>query len=194
MSDYRADLDALRTAAQGRDWTPLQDTLKRLLARLEPLPALEVPATQIQAFLPRFETYYPDAGWVRQLALTVISYGSAPKDLPEQAVNQFPSPGCGNFVRGVLDLGRAVQDQYSIFERYSHATNATANTVLADLMDFYYHDHLDEWAHVNEPDTVPDVRQRLYARFWLNEAVAARDTATWLAIADLLDQRLRDLG
>lgn len=194
MSDYQADLDALRSAAHGRDWTPLQDTLKRLLAHMDPLPALEVPATRIQVFLPRFESYYPDAGWVRELTLTVISYGSAPKELPEHVINQFPSPGCGNFVRGVLDLARAVQEPYTVFERYSHATNATANAVLADLMDFYYRDHPDEWAQLNEPDTVLDVRQRLYARFWLDAAVAARDTASWLAIADLLAHRLRDLG
>ena len=47
--------------------------------------------------------------WVRQLLLTVVSYASAPNELPAHAVNQFPSPGCGNFVSAVLDLARTVQ-------------------------------------------------------------------------------------
>lgn len=200
MDGYEADLASLRQAARGREWTALQDTLKRLLARLEPIPALEIPAVRIDAYLPRFEAYYPEAKWVRELFMSVAAYASAPNELPDYAVNQFPQPGCGNFVSAVLDLARAVQTKYTVFERYSFITNATANAILADLMDFYYRQHPDEWALLtDQPDAVDEatglpLRQVLYMRFWLDADVAQRDTATWLAVAEVLGRRLTPSG
>lgn len=196
MTEFQADLDALRAAAEQREWNTAQDTLKRLLARLEPLIALEIAAVRAHQHLPRFEAYYPEAGWVRQLLLTVVSYASAPDQLPDHAVRQFPSPGCGNYVSAVLNLARAVQSGASPFERYSFITDALANTTLAELMDFYYSQHPDEWEQVaappNETDPAADqaARQQLTARFWLDEAVAARDTAIWLEIAEAVAAKL----
>lgn len=190
------DLAVLRTAAYQREWMTLQDTLKRLLALIEPIPALEIPAARIHAHLPRFEHYYPDANWVRELFLTVVSYASAPNDLPEHAVNQFPSPGCGNFVSAVLDLARAMQSKYTVFERYSFITNATANAILADLMDFYYSQHFDHWEmltqHADEVDSESGltVRQQIYAAFWMDKEVAARDTTSWLNVAAMIEGKL----
>src|SRR5690606_33351474 len=118
-------------------------------------------------------------------------------ELPEHAVNQFPQPGCGNFVGAVFDLARAVQTHYTIFERYSFMTNATANALLSDLMDFYYGPRPEEWRKLTEQGDDTDektglpVRQVQYMRFWLNDAVVARDTAAWLALADHLETRLK---
>ncbi|MBZ0300418.1 MAG: hypothetical protein K8J31_11780, partial [Anaerolineae bacterium] len=185
--------------AQQREWDTLQDTLKRLLAQLEPLIALEVAAVRVQQHLPRFEVYYPEAGWVRQLLLTVISYASAPDHLPEQALTQFPSPGCGNYIRAVLDLARAVQTGTTPYERYSHITNAIANTTLAELMDGYYRQRPDEWERLNADadavnrETGLTVRQELYGRFWMDDAVARRDTAIWLAVADAIAGRFNEV-
>ena len=106
MTDFQPDIAALRIAAQQREWNTLQDTLKRLLTLLEPLLGLEIAAVRVHQHLPRFQHYYPEAGWVRELVLGVVSYAIAPKDLPVHAVTQFPSPGCGNYVSAVLDLAR----------------------------------------------------------------------------------------
>lgn len=190
MSAYTDDLAALRAAARRREWTALQDTLKRLLARLEPLVALALVAGPVTAYLPRFEAYYPDAGWVRELLLTVVSYASAPRDLPLHALGQFPSPGCGNYVSAVFDLARAVQPQPQPFERYSFATNAAANALLAALMDLYFGPRPDEWARLADEAA----RQAVYGRFWLDAGVAAADTAAWLALADALEAQLRNLS
>lgn len=195
MSD-NADLTTLRIAAQQREWNTAQDTLKRLLTHFEPLPALEFAATRIIDHLPRFEAYYPEAGWVRQLVMTVVSYASAPDELPAHAITQFPSPGCGNFVSAVLDLARAVQAKYTVFERYSFMTNAVANVILADLMNFYYSAHPDEWTHLtehaNDVDTATGltIRQLSYIEFWGNAEVAERDIAAWLTLADTIEHKM----
>ena len=78
MSDVEQDLRIMRTAAEQREWTTLQDTFKRLIAHLDPLIALQIAAVRTQAFLPTFESYYPEAKWLRDLMLTVVSYASAP--------------------------------------------------------------------------------------------------------------------
>jgi len=189
--DQEQDLYILRQAAQGRAWNTAQDTLKRLLAMLEPLIALSVAAPGVQAFLPTFQQAYPEAGWVRELLLTVVAYAAAPNDLPEQAVNQFPNPGCGNYVKAVLDLARAVQPKYTVFERYSHITNAIANTILAELSHLYYSQHPDEFNHLMDEQTDPDEKAQIQFRFWLDESVAVRDTELWLVIADHLENQLR---
>ncbi len=185
---FHPDLEALRVAARQRQWTTLQDTLKRLLALLDPLIGVGIAAEQLQPFLPVFERYYPDAAWVRELLLTVVSYASAPAELPEQAVTQFPSPGCGNFVRAVLDLARAVQPQYTLFERYSHITNALANGVLAELSEMYFGVRPDEFERLR---TAGEGYQQVQYTFWMDDAVAARDTLLWLALADRVEAALR---
>lgn len=188
--DQTRDLAALRQAAHQREWMTNQDTLKRLLAALDPLLALSVAAEPVQAFLPTFEAYFPQAGWLRELLLTVVSYASAPGDLPEAAVNQFPQPGCGNYVKAVLDLARAVQDKYTAFERYSHTTNAIANAILAELTHTYFSAHPDQFAALSDPNTDADTRARIQYAFWLDPVVAERDTALWLSVADTLTARL----
>lgn len=190
--DQERDINILRTAIAQRTWTTLQDTLKRLLATLDPLIALQVGAIRLQAFLPTFEGYYPEAGWVRELMLTVVSYASAPTDLPEHTVNQFPSPGCGNYVRAVLDCARVVQDKYTIFERYSHATNVIANTILAELSHLYYKDRMDIFATFIDPETDDQTRAQIQYHFWLNDAVAEKDKALWSAIVDDIIERITD--
>ncbi len=184
------DLALLRTAAQERTWTELQDTLKRLLATLEPLIALQVGAEQAQIFLPIFDTYYPEAGWVRELLLTVVSYASAPGELPESAVNQFPKPGCGNFVRAVLDLSRSVQDKYTQFERYSHITNGIANGILADLQHVYFERRTGEFSFILDPEGDPKRKTIIHQKFWRDTAVVERDTAQWLKIADSVEDKI----
>lgn len=183
------DLEVLRIAAEQRQWNTLQDTLKRLLANLDPLLALQVAAPRVQEFLPTFEAYYPEASWVRDLLLTVLSYASAPGELPENSINQFPSPGCGNYVRAVLDTARAVQDKYTIFERYSHITNAVANTLLATLQHQYFSQHQEEFESLLSGDQ--QTIARIQYNFWLDEAITQADTALWLAVVDDLETHLK---
>lgn len=187
----QTDLNLLRTAADQRAWTTLQDTLKRLLATLDPLIALQVGATRLQAFLPTFETYYPEAGWVKELMLTVVSYASAPSELPESAVNAFPSPGCGNFVKGVLDLARAVQDEYTVFERYSHITNVVANSILAELQHLHFEKRTAEFSFIIDLDGDPQKKAKIQQKFWIDESVAERDTALWHKVADDVETRIK---
>jgi len=188
-----ADLQNMRNAARQREWTTLQDTFKRLIADVDPLIALSITARQMQKFLPRFEKAYPEAGWVRELLLTVMSYASAPapKDLPLAAINQFPSPGMGNFIMAVFDLARAVRTEYTVFERYSHITNATANVVLADLQHFYFNRHPDAYATLRAEESSEAERAEIQGRFWLDGNVAWRDAATWLEIIDDVEAKLR---
>lgn len=188
----RQDLAQLRLAAKERQWTALQDTLKRLLANLEPLIALQVGAVQIEAFMPIFQQYYPQAGWVREVTMTVMAYASAPDELPEQAVNQFPSPGCGNYVMAVLDLARSVQDKYTVFERYTHITNVVANGILTRLQHHYFENRPGEFSFIVDLDGDDSKKAKIYQKFWRNAAVAELDTQLWLQVADAVEAKLQE--
>lgn len=182
MTDIEQDLHAMHAAAQQREWNTLQDTLKRLISEVDPLVALGVAVSRAEIFLPTFEDYYPEAGWVRQLLLQIVSYATAPTDLPMEALTQFPDPGCGNFIMATFDMARAVQTQYSVFERYSYIVNAVANGILADLQHTYYSRHRDEYDMMFDPEADPEIASRVQQGFWMDNAVAERDTASWIDV------------
>ena len=190
MTEIEQDLQTMHIAAQQREWNTLQDTLKRLISEVDPLVALGVAVSRAEVFLPTFEGYYPEAGWVRQLLLQIVSYATAPSDLPLEALTQFPEPGCGNFVMATFDMARAVQTQFTVFERYSYIVNAVANAILADLQHTYYSQRREEYDLMCDPGADPDVAAEVQYGFWLDSEVAERDTATWFDVIDDVEAML----
>lgn len=186
MTDHQRDLIVLRHAVQERDWTTTQDIFKRLLTQLDPLIALSVVTPRIQAFIPKFQHYYPEAKWVRDLMLTVVVYGSSPREIPFHAVRDFPSPGCGNFLMAVFDLAQTVQSEHTIYERYSFITNAAANAILAQLQYSYFKNRPEYYALYRDHETDPETRQAIQTDFWLDETVAKTDIALWTNLVNTL--------
>jgi hypothetical protein len=123
--------------------------------------------------------------------LTVVSYASSPGELPLHAAKDFQKPGCGNFIMAVFDLARTVQQQYTVFERYSHITNAAANAILADLQYTYFKKRDALFAMFIDPEADEETRQEIQYTFWLDEIVHKRDTALWLHLADTLEEAIR---
>jgi hypothetical protein len=188
------DIYLLRHAVQDRDWTTTQDIFKRVLTQLDPLVALSVVAPRLQAFVPKFQHFYPEAKWVRDLMLTVVVYGSSPRELPIHAVRDFPSPGCGNFLMGVFDLARTVQTEHTIFERYSFITNAGANAILAQLQYTYFKNRPDLYALYRDSETDDATRQAIQTDFWLDDVVAKTDVALWTNLIETLISTLEKNG
>jgi hypothetical protein len=190
------DLAALRQAAQGRDWGAAQDGLTRLLLQMEFFAGLEIALKRAYDYLPIFEQQHPEAGWARSLLVWIASYGAAPANLPLEAGVPYPSPGAANFVQALIELARSVERQNPLENRVRFVGNAISNVMLADLAAFWYGQHPDRWAeqqaHGDELDPASGltIRQGIYAQFWLDEAVARRDTATWLEIAAALEKKL----
>ena len=195
-NDSQQDLAALRQAATQREWGEAQDILTRLLMSLEFFVGLEIALKRAYEHLPAFEEHDPDAGWARSLLVWLASYGAAPANLPVEASNPYPSPGAANFVRALIDLARCVERQTPLENRVRFLADVLSNVMLADLAAFWYGQHMDMWdlqqAHGDELDeaTGTTIRQSIYAQFWLDEAVAQRDTAAWLDIADALEKKL----
>lgn len=188
--DVTRSLESMRVAAAERQWTMLQETLKQLLTELDPLIALSTVAPRVRDFVPRFKHYYPEEGWVEQLLLTVVTYASAPNELPEHAVQDFRQPGCGNFVVSVFDMARAVQQKHTIYERYSHITNAAANAIIADLQYTFFKNRPALYATFSDQDSDPEERQQIQYQFWMDRTVAERDKALWLNLTDAVQQAL----
>lgn len=191
-----AALQALRQAAPERDWGRLQDALAEALGGVEYFAGLEIALTLAHAHLPTFEAHHPDAGWARSLLVWMASYGVAPANLPADATAPHPSPGAANFVLGLVELARSAERQTPLENRLRFLANAISNLILADLAAVWYSQHTDLWSlqqqHGDDLDEASGqpIRQQIYARFWLDESVAARDTAAWLQIADRLAAKL----
>ncbi|MBI5668266.1 MAG: hypothetical protein HZC41_09690 [Chloroflexi bacterium] len=191
------DLNRLRNAARQRDWGALQDALTRLFMQLEFFTALEIALTRLHDHVPVFERDHPEATWARKLLVSVVSFGVAPNELPPEAGQPYASPGAANFLAGLFDLLRGVERRTPIENRARFLVSAVSNVILADLAAFWYGQHPDAWALQQQrgdemdADTGLTVRQQIYAQFWLDDTVAQRDTAAWLALADDVEQKAK---
>ena len=187
----RLDLEELRTAALQREQEKLQFLLKRLLQSLDYYMALAIPLERIQAFLPIFESYYPDETWVRKLLLMISNYGKAPdSDIAAMALEQsFSAAGTGNFLKAVYDLNQAMQDSNTPEVRVGFMASAVVNSIMADLAEAWYGKRSKAWEKVRanqEPHATT-----IALTFWTDAQTAERDTAAWLAVADSIEAKLR---
>lgn len=189
-------IQTLRQAAPERDWGRLQDALAEALSGIEYFAGLEIALTLAHAHLPIFEAYHQQAGWARSLLVWMASYGVAPANLPVEASAAHPSPGAANFVLALVELARSAERQTPLENRIRFLANAISNLVVADLAAFWYSQHPDLWTlqqeHGDDLDEASGqpIRQQIYARFWLDESVAARDTAAWMQLAEHLAAKL----
>lgn len=195
--DFSDNLNRLRESALAREWGESQAILTRLLLGLDFYAGLEIGLARAHAHLPLFEAQHPEAVWARQLLVGIVSYGTAPEMLPPAAYDSYPSPGASNFITAVMELVRSVERKTPLENRIRFVGNALVNTLLAELAAYWYGEHPAAWEDQRQrgdeadPQTGLTVRQRIQARFWLDDDVAQRDTAAWLALADTVAAKLR---
>jgi hypothetical protein len=190
----RRDLSDLRQHAQARNHEQIQFVLKRLLQQMPFFYSLAVVLETVYRFLDVFESYYPDEGWVRQMLLSIASFGTAPDDsVAEMALAQaFTEAGTGNYIKAIYDITQAMQSKHTPEARVGYLTSALVNAVMAELAEAWYGDKPDLWQTVRQDPTAPDSMTIAYA-FWTNPQTAALDTQNWLEIADALERALERL-
>lgn len=197
------DILEMREAAKKRDQALLQFLLKRILQRMDFFVALSIPLEQSYRFLDIFESYYPDEAWVRTLLLAINSFGTAPDDsVAYQALTQeFAEPGVKNFLKAVFDITQAMMDKHTGEARIGFLASAVVNGIMAELVEAWYGEREEAWQRVRanriDPATGeasdPEAAQIAYA-FWSDPQTAALDTASWIAIADQIEKKLKRLG
>ncbi len=193
------DLDALRHAAGAREWAALQVTLAKLLNMLPPFAALQAVIGGLIEALPVVESAYPEddprRAIPRQLLTGIVSYGFAPDRLPEDLVGDYDAPGGAQYMHAVLEIARASQRDRSHEERLAFLVSAAANAIIAQMGAVFYGKKPDLFARVR--DNQVDVETGEYSdpdaakipiMLWMDEDVAALDTAQWLALADRVAQ------
>lgn len=196
-------LNVIRTAARSREWNLLQPALASLLGELDKFTAVDFVIERLNRHLPTFQAYHPDDAnpsgkMIRELMITVVSFGFAPENLPDFLVGDYPTPGSGQFVHAVMELCRAMQKDRTPDEVRDLLASAIANSLLAELSEFWYSRNPEAYARVRANQTDPVTGEysdpeaaRIPLIFWLDDQVAARDTGAWLNIAYKLEKRLK---
>lgn len=175
----------------------MQDTLANLLGEIDYFYGLEIALQRAHEHLPAFEKHHPEAGWARSLLVWLASYGAAPANLPVEAAQPHPSPGAANYVSALIELARSAERQTPLENRIRFLASSISNLIVADLAAFWYGRHPEVWEMQQQrgdeinPATGQTIRHEIYAQFWLDEAVAQRDTATWMNLAETLEHRLK---
>lgn len=191
----QVDLQALREAAQQRDHEQAQFWLKKIFSGMPYFVALAVVLESLHAYLDIFESYYPEESWVRQLLVSVASFGQAPEDqIAELALSQaFSAPGAGNYIKAVYDLTQCMQAKHTGEARVGYMTSAVVNALMAELVEAYYGERPDEWTTQRQAGDSDAARVIAYA-FWTDATTATLDVGLWLSLAENLEAKLRRSG
>jgi hypothetical protein len=194
MIEWQTDIAGLRKAAEERDPEQIQFLLKRLYLTIGFYMGLAVAVERAYAFVATFECYHPEAFWARQVLVQITSTGTAPGKLPEEAMGEFTSPGAGNFVKALSDLAHAAQQNTQLEARIGYLVSATVNAVMADVVESWYGERLDDWERVRQNTIDPETGQyvdpeatQIPYQFWTDETVAQRDTRAWLTVAEAIE-------
>ena len=189
----------LRSAATDRDAERTQYALKLLLGQLEYYAALAVTLEVVYGFLDLFESYEPDATWVRSALVQIASYGMAPDDQQAEAavLERHEGPGIANYMKAVYDAIQSMQKSHTPEARLSFLASAIVNTVMAEVAEAWYGERLEDWERVRantyDPETQsysdPDSAQIVYD-FWTDEGTIALERSSWHEIANRLERAL----
>lgn len=184
----RDNLEQLRLAAEARDPERCQFHLKTLFMGMEFYLALAVVIERAHCFLEAFETYYPEGQFARQILTQMVNTGTAPSRLPPEALRDFEYPGAANYMKALADLAHALQ-QGPLPPRIGYLVSATANAIMADLVEHYYGQNIDHWTLLRDNPEDPEAREIAY-RFWTDADVAMLDTDHWLQVAESIEKHL----
>lgn len=190
--------NAITTAAQERDWNALTEALTTAFLGLGYYAALEIALTRAHAFLPTWESHHPESTWAKGLLVWIVSYGVSPANLPQEAGLPHNSPGAANFQQALIDLARGAEKQTPLENRLRFLASAVSQVIVAELAAAWYADHPAAWAEqtAHGDDIEPNgltVRQRIYLDFWDDPQTATRDTAAWLEVAAVVEQKSQGL-
>lgn len=197
----QVQLDQLREAAAAREWNTILPTTAQLFTEMGTFPALEIVVNQLQSYLPVVEAAHAEHSRIlRELLVAVVAYGFAPDNLPEYIVSDYDTAGSGQFAQAVLEMCRAMQKDRAPEERFRLLASAVGNAILAELASYWYGLHPDLYARIRanrvDPETGeysdPDAVRVIPLQFWIDEEVAARDSAAWGRIADAIEAKLTD--
>lgn len=178
-------LEELRAAAELRDPERCQFLLKALFMQMEFYHALAVVVEQARAYLPSFEAAYPDGGFARQILMQIVNTGTAPARLPPEALRDFDYPGAANYMKALADMARALQPG-ALPGRIGYLVSATANAIMAVLVEQYYGRRSGAWAIARGQPASPAAQQIAY-QFWSDDEVALLDTDAWLQVAEAIE-------
>ncbi len=178
-------LEELRRAAELRDPERCQFLLKTLFMQMEFYHALAVVVEQARAYLPTFEAAYPDGQFARQILMQMVNTGTAPARLPPEAQRDFDYPGAANYMKALADMARALQPG-ALPGRIGYLVSATANAIMAILVEQYYGRRSEAWIVVRSQPASPPAQQIAY-QFWTDDEVALLDTDAWLQVAEAIE-------
>lgn len=182
-------LAELRQAAELRDPERCQFLLKALFMEMEFYHALAVVVGQARAYLPTFEAAYPDGRFARQILMQMVNTGTAPARLPPEAQRDFEYPGAANYMKALADMARALQPGERP-GRIGYLVSATANAIMAILVEQYYGRRSEAWTLVRSQPASSTAQQIAY-QFWTDDEVALLDTDAWLQVAEAIEAHQR---
>lgn len=189
-----AELQALRLAAEKRDWNGCLEMTEKLLLRLPVSRAMRLVHEVVERRLPVFERHQPGIRWPRELIESLR--GEEPLDdgrvWPEEE-DGFPGPGANNFTRAVENLWRASRGVVDARQRTEALGSAIASVILAEEMESWGSRHPEEWTRWYELASASGGDPRLsdtQLTIMRDPECVRLERAAWMEVAERLEEAL----
>ena len=119
----------------------------------------------------------------------MVSTWTSADHLLTPALCDFEQPGGANYMKALADMAHALQPG-ELPPRIGYLVSATVNAIMAELVEHYYGEHIDQWQFVRQHPDDPKTREIAY-QFWTDADVALLDSDHWLEVADSIEQKLK---
>jgi len=193
--DCQNDLRELRKLASQREWNEQQVVIDRLLMRLNQTECVGLGIQYIEAYIPRFEHYYPEQTWPRRLlnrfkaALSADPNQSSWPEAPDEFTENYPKPGAGNFRNALLELWKIGTGLSDAYHRARQTRRSIYAIFMADLTESWGRSNPELWDRYRHPQNTHDMFVLPYQR-WMSPEIAERDISNWLRLANDIEKRL----
>ncbi len=196
-SAIERDVQALRRAAERRDWDVCRGATEALLLRLAPGDAVRLTRDFAARRLPAFERQQPGVLWPRELLQAVEGPNAANSGRAWPEEDEFAGPGGNSFKKAVEALWRASLRRGEASECVRELVDALSSAILSELVEHWGARNPDAWAlwYQLALSGEGDVRMSdIQLAMMKAPDVQRLELAGWREVASLLEAALRPEG
>ncbi len=198
---YQEYLAKFREAGQENEII-YQHYMHLLLEYLSSMEMIEIGTKYVLMFLPRFEKYYSDVKWTRAI-LEAVSKGENPDQsmiddmYSEVWDHSFNAPGARYFIHAVERISYGFRHKDILETKVDPVGSALEAIIIGIKFEQWAAEHPEDYEHLNEvlyknPEKYsPEEQHQAGKKYRRNADVQAHETRLVMAIADDIEEILR---
>jgi len=130
-------MNQFREAIREHQWLKCEEFIQVVLRNLKPREMVILAVKQVSAFLPTFESYYPQVTWPREMLRLLSNGDPLATSMEFTGLNEsYSSPGSDAFVQAISLVDNASQFQHDLYACSIKASNAIVVAIAARRYEY----------------------------------------------------------